>query len=283
MDRKVRYNMAKSRVAPVKQKTLPRLELLAALLGARLSQYIIDILAPKFLESLDTIFWSDSQIVLSWLSSDKSLPQFVMARVRIIREITSPHTWKYCPSSSNPADLLTRGVSSKILMTEDQPWFCGPTWLRQGQREWPVWKRSINAEAPELCEYPKETACIAKVEEHPNILKVIKLERYSTLDRIIRVMALVVRFTETCKTRVKKTSPLTSKELRSAKHHLIKAVQQSVYSAESHYLSRRTPETKVPSIVRQLGLYLDEEGLIRCRGRGSLSFPGNYALHKRYT
>ena len=74
------FTMAETRVAPIKTQTLPRLELLAALLVAQLSECL-----TKTLQLTKTkcefIYWSDSQIVLSWISSTKQLPQFVRTRV----------------------------------------------------------------------------------------------------------------------------------------------------------------------------------------------------------
>ena len=65
--------MAKSRVAPLKQKTLPFLELLAALLGARFCEYVTDHLPENM--TIDKFLWSDSQIVLTWITSQKPLPR----------------------------------------------------------------------------------------------------------------------------------------------------------------------------------------------------------------
>ena len=101
--------MSKSRVAPLKKLTLQQLELMAAVVGARLAFYL-----RNQLKITRTVYWSDSQIVIHWLSSTKELKQFVKNRVIEIRKSTSNSTWNYCPSSDNPADLLTRGVDTSI-------------------------------------------------------------------------------------------------------------------------------------------------------------------------
>jgi hypothetical protein len=68
--------MSKNRVAPLKKLTIPRLELMAAVTGARLCQHIIQQTGLS-----DVCLWSDSQIVLHWLVSKKTLPRFVQNRL----------------------------------------------------------------------------------------------------------------------------------------------------------------------------------------------------------
>ena len=97
----VSFVMAKSRVAPLKQLSLPKLELMAALIAARLSKFI-----REALQSLDITpyLWADSQIVLYWLQSSKHINAFVTHRVTEIQQLTSDATWNFCPTSDNPAD-----------------------------------------------------------------------------------------------------------------------------------------------------------------------------------
>ncbi|XP_053390747.1 uncharacterized protein LOC128553594 [Mercenaria mercenaria] len=97
-----RLVIAKNRVAPVKPMTLPQLELMAAVVGARLVQHVQDSLNIS-----DVICWSDSQIVLHWLSTSKPLKQFVQNRVIEIQTLTKNYPWHYCPTSANCIKLLT--------------------------------------------------------------------------------------------------------------------------------------------------------------------------------
>ncbi|CAG2229330.1 unnamed protein product [Mytilus edulis] len=117
--------MAKTRVAPVKKLTLPQLELMAAVIGARLTQHL-----KSTLECTDVTLWSDSQIVLQWLNTSKPLKRFVSNRIKEINELTEECKWKYCPTNCNPADLLTRGITTKQFM-ESVLWKTGPTCLIQ--------------------------------------------------------------------------------------------------------------------------------------------------------
>ena len=156
----------------MKAQTLPRLELLATLLRAQLSEYL-----TKTLQLTNTnckvIYWSDSQIVLSWISSTKQLPQFVRTRVHKIKELTSSNTWRFCPTSMNPADLLTRGLNTEIFNDRKQLWFQGPPWLREPDDRWPPRPgTSIHEEyeSPQMA-----VTVMADIEENPNILNIIDL------------------------------------------------------------------------------------------------------------
>ena len=95
--------MSKARTTPLKQHTLPRLELMAAVLGVRLYIFI-----STSISTTNMFFWSDSQIVLSWITRKKTLKPFVSNHINEIRSVSTE--WRYCSSADNPADLLTRGT-----------------------------------------------------------------------------------------------------------------------------------------------------------------------------
>ena len=109
-----RLVMVKDRVAPLKSPTLPQLERMAAFTGTRLAKHL-----QESLPETVVTFWSYSQIVLHWLSTSKTLKRFVAQRITVIHELIEPFTWKYCSSSDNPADLLTRGIPADQLKTND--------------------------------------------------------------------------------------------------------------------------------------------------------------------
>lgn len=103
--------MSKGRVAPLKDITLARVELLAATIAVRLAQYIVDSFVGKI---RDVKFCTDSQIVICWIKSNKSKDIFVQNRLNEILRKSSTNQWGYV-KSENPADLMTRGIKNNCL------------------------------------------------------------------------------------------------------------------------------------------------------------------------
>lgn len=88
----VSFVLARSRVAPKRQQSMPRLELCAALTGAQLSSLIHKELTVCISK---TFLWTDSTTVLTWLTSQSCrFKVFVGTRVSEIQELTASHTWR---------------------------------------------------------------------------------------------------------------------------------------------------------------------------------------------
>ena len=102
---------AKTRVAPLKIVTIPRLELLSGLLLARLMRAIHHALESEIQLDMPTCY-TDSQIALCWIKEeDKEWKQFVENRVSEIRRLVPAKHWKHCAGTENPADIPSRGTT----------------------------------------------------------------------------------------------------------------------------------------------------------------------------
>ncbi|GFU74540.1 uncharacterized protein TNCV_550791 [Trichonephila clavipes] len=113
----VRLISSKSRVAPIKSLTIPRLELCAAGLLAKLVKRVV---AALQLETAELYLWSDSMIVLEWLRKEPMvLKTFVQNRVAKIQELYPNQLWRHVPSDQNPAELVSRGVDPDKLLQQN--------------------------------------------------------------------------------------------------------------------------------------------------------------------
>lgn len=143
---------AKSKVSSEKGMSIPRMELLAALLGSKLMCQAAK--ACEY-ESVEKFLWSDSAVALYWIKrSPLELKTFVANRVEAIQQNTEGNIWSHVTTTENPADLVSRGMKTEDFVRSD---FCkqGPSWLGKHQNEWP--KPIVSITPEQKNEISKET------------------------------------------------------------------------------------------------------------------------------
>lgn len=129
------FLIGKSRVAPLKMVTVPRMELIAAARAVRLNNVI-----PKELDlDIDKVyFWTDSMTVLRYIRNrSTSYQTFVANRIALIHEATENNDqWSYINTKQNPADYASRGMTIDKFRQHPE-WISGPEFLWRPQVEWP--------------------------------------------------------------------------------------------------------------------------------------------------
>ncbi|XP_055944365.1 uncharacterized protein LOC129975327 [Argiope bruennichi] len=214
---KVKLIASKSRVSPIKQVTIPRLELCSAVLLTKLMQKVKNALK---MDITPVSYYSDSTIVLSWMRKEsRDLKTFVANRVATIQESTEMNQWHHVPSEQNPADVISRGLDPTRMQQSDLWWF-GPTFLQELVVNFPgdcddihdsldssVQNRDVSSEKLYLAEL-----------KNPTKFCLISAVDLSFLDNIL--------------------SPLTTKELQLAKLTLVKLVQVAAFNCEIKALKK---------------------------------------------
>jgi len=164
-------------------------------------------------------FWVDSTTVLYWIKQEKPWKQYVQNRVQEIRQRVPEAAWNYSPGAQNPADLPSCGLSGKELV-ESSLWWNGPEFLKNPDSDWP--------KSPEM-KADNEEAMIELVKRPPNVTHsllnaqesltpinftaIIEPRKYSSLMRLLRISAYVLRFIKKLKSNLSDSAGKPAKEL----------------------------------------------------------------------
>ena len=281
--------IGKSRVAPLKHVTIPRLELVAALVSAKISALLKRELEY---ENITEWFWTDSKIVLGYIANNaRRFHVFVANRVQQIREHTEVSQWRYVSTRENPADLASRGASVSELLDKSL-WFHGPKFL---------WEAEIpTLDTDQIPELPLNDAELKKVQTFKTETEMISLLQFSenfkcfsSWAHLKRVIALCNRFIQNLKLRVKKgkdfhntneslklgkISPLvlTVEELEKAEQNIVQIVQRETFESEIKTLldiktgmniSASKSALKRNSSIYRLNPFIDSLNILRVGGR----------------
>jgi hypothetical protein len=249
---KVSFLGAKTKVAPLRPVSIPRLELQAALMAARFAATIRKEMATPVTR---TWYWSDSTTVLQWIRTDpRSHTAFVANRLGEIDELTSLDDWKWVPTKSNPADIATRDGDLPDLRPESL-WFQGPAFIVEGENAWPEDKTVLQRDVAEIF--------VGKVMiDTPAILDP---KRFSSWPRLLRVTAWVQRFVESCRGR-KDRGALNAQDLLRAEKLWARIEQRRAFAKDIVTLGR-SEEVGQDSRLANLTPFLDDFGLLRMRSR----------------
>ena len=163
--------VSKTKLAPIKQLSIPKLELEAATLGAELA---------GFSENEMTItikmkhFWTDSTAILRWIQSKQRQKIYIANRLTKNHENSNPDNWRHIPGKMNPADHGTRGLNPSDIQ---KLWLQPPDFLSTPQDFWIFAEDSD----PHIC------ATQATQIQTP----VVEVEKFSTWSRLLNSTRMV--------------------------------------------------------------------------------------------
>ena len=246
----VNFVAAKSRVAPLKQLTIPRLELQAAVLASRLAKTIVKECTIQF---ADVKFFTDSSITLAWIQSpSRSFKPFVSARIGEIQNNSDPSQWKHIPGEENVADDVSRGLHVKQLTGR---WMNSPEFLKLPEEQWPVQTATLQQEGDMERRHVNAVTTVPPAD----VGNVIDVKNFSSWRKLIRVTAWIRRLTEKIRLRRNTLSgregPLMPEELKKAEMSWIKSAQKDLKSRMKN------------GDFKTLSPFIDDKGIIRVGGR----------------
>ncbi|UYV72978.1 hypothetical protein LAZ67_10001373 [Cordylochernes scorpioides] len=247
---------SKSRVAPKKKLTIPRLELMSCLIGSRLTKQVMKIISESIAISENNIwFWTDSSTALRWIQNEKPWATFVINRVNEICSISKKENWHHVSGVNNPADLPSRGSSVKKLI--EHKWREGPSFLWGEEASWNQFDPIFGEE--EINKELKKTVNIAVNSTKDNFMD--KLERYGDYHRIVRIVAYLLRFkrkTVSDESRPgqhdKMSKEISVEEFEEAEKVVLRHIQQISFGRDDKRINK-------------LNAFTDEYGLYRIKSQ----------------
>lgn len=265
----VSFVAAKSRVAPQKSLSIPRLELQAAVMSTRLKDTIIKELSI----TIDQVMmWTDSQTVLSWIRSTKRrYSAFVSHRISEILDSTTISQWRWVPSGDNVADQATR-ISENPSISET--WLNGPEFLAKSVESWPIDKNFVSTD--------EELKHVHIHNETKRTCSLIDYAKFSKWERLLRCAAYVKRYIHQLKVRrnspvkmrqqsiaelIATIPPLTAEELHDAEEMLFRMVQSESYGPEIQSLNQSEKQVSKKSPLYNLNPVIDGNGVVRLATR----------------
>lgn len=254
---KTHFIIAKSRIAPLKNLSIPRLELCSAVLLSSLLSFVQETYKNKMYIS-KVFAWTDSTIVLCWLKGDsRNWNTFVSNRVASIQEKIPSSNWHHIISQDNAADPGSRGLLPLDLLNNTL-WRAGPHWLSKLSSSWP----QSNFELYEPTEERRKIT-LSLFTEISDLDKF--LNRFSSLYNVERCMCYILRFIFNCRhPKVeRKCSNFSIFEMEDALLHLIKWVQHQCFSEE---ISALKSTKRLSKPFRKLTPFLDND-VLRVGGR----------------